>query len=74
MFRDEGPSSLLEVVTRGNGTPAFALMSAALHIDHHSVVATEVITDHPNYPDLDVDVDALVRYANELAQVDSHDG
>ena len=74
VFRDEGPSSLLEVVTRGNGTPAFALMSAALHIDHHSVVATEVITDHPNYPDLDVDVDALVRYATELAQVDSHDG
>ena len=74
VFRDEGPASLLEVVTRGNGTPAFALMSAALHIDHHSVVATEVITDHPNYPDLDVDVDALVRYATELAQVDSHDG
>ena len=74
VFRDEGPSSLLEVVTRGNGTPAFALMSAALHIDHHSVVATEVITDHPNYPDLDADVDALVAYASELAQVDSHDG
>lgn len=74
VFRDEGPSSLLEVVTRGNGTPAFALISAALHIDHHSIVATEVITDHPNYPDLDVDADALVTYATELAQVGSRDG
>lgn len=74
VFRDEGPSSLLEVVTRGNGTPAFALMSAALNIDHHSVVATEVITDHPNYPDLDVDVDALVGYVTKLAQVGSRDG
>jgi hypothetical protein len=73
LFAGAAPQIALELMANGNGTLTFALISAQLGIDHRIHVGQAVVTDQgPNYPDLEVDPEAVMallkddgnRYAN----------
>lgn len=62
MFRQRAPIRAMELMAAGNGTPAFALISSRLGIDHSIVVGDEQVTDQgPNYPDMTVTVDQVLE-------------
>jgi hypothetical protein len=57
LFRQRGPVQATELLAEGNGSLAFALMSARLGIRHGMVVGdSSASTKGPNYPDLTVPV------------------
>lgn len=60
-FAGAAPQRVLELMAEGNGTLSFALISGRLGIAHAIHVAKSVPSDQgPNYPDLAVDVDAVM--------------
>ena len=61
LFAREAPQAALELMAEGNGSLTFALISGHLGLDHAVHVGTAVATDNgPNYPDLEVDVEAVL--------------
>lgn len=61
LFADQAPTMALELMPEGMGSLAFALISARLGIDHRIHVAAHVASEHgEGYPDLAVDVDAVM--------------
>lgn len=72
LFAGEAPQVALELMAEGNGSLAFALISGRLGIDHRIHVAASVDSDQgPNYPDLRVDVEAVLALA---LPVGNHNG
>jgi hypothetical protein len=61
LFAREAPQQALELMAEGNGSLTFALISGRLGLDHAIHVGTAVASDNgPNYPDLRVDVEAVL--------------
>lgn len=61
LFAGEAPQVALELMAEGNGSLAFALISGRLGIDHRIHVARSAASGNgPNYPDLEVDVEAVL--------------
>jgi hypothetical protein len=61
LFAREAPQRALELLAEGNGSLSFALISGRLGLDHAMHVGTEVPSNNgPNYPDLRVDVEAVM--------------
>jgi hypothetical protein len=69
LFAREAPQGALELMAEGNGSLAFALISGRLGLDHAVHVGTAVATRNgPNYPDLEVDVEAVLGLLREPHQ------
>jgi hypothetical protein len=61
LFARQAPQRALELLAEGNGSLTFALISGRLGLDHAMHVGTAVPSDNgPNYPDLRVDVEAVL--------------
>jgi hypothetical protein len=61
LFARQAPQQALELMAEGNGSLTFALISGRLGLDHAIHVGTAVASDNgPNYPDLRVDVEAVL--------------
>jgi hypothetical protein len=61
LFAREAPQRALELMAEGNGSLTFALISARLGLDHCVHVGRSVPSGNgPNYPDLEVDPDAVL--------------
>jgi capsular polysaccharide biosynthesis protein len=66
LFAGEAPQVALELMAEGNGSLAFALISSRLGIDHRIHVARSAASGNgPNYPDLEVDVEAVLELARQ---------
>ncbi len=64
LFAGEAPQVALELMAEGNGSLSFALISSRLGIDHRIHVAKSAASGNgPNYPDLEVDVEAVLELA-----------
>jgi capsular polysaccharide biosynthesis protein len=61
LFARQAPQRALELLAEGNGSLTFALISGRLGLDHAMHVGTAVPSANgPNYPDLRVDVEAVL--------------
>jgi hypothetical protein len=66
LFAGEAPQVALKLMAEGNGSLTFALISSRLGIDHRIHVAKSAARGNgPNYPDLEVDVEAVLELTRQ---------
>lgn len=55
-------TKLIEIFASNNGTPCFAILAKSLDIQHYSYVGTPILTNHPNHPEISINMDLFLDF------------